>query len=315
MSQFDRIWVVGAGAIGSVLAALLERGGRAAVTLVGASPHWRAVRRSGLVLEGGLAGERSGEPPVPETVALTTATLEEVPALDARDLVILAGKLPRLAATAARLRGRVGEGTGLLAVQNGLGVTDLVQGALGRAPERALVLFGAHLTAPGRVRHFPGRILLGDGPAARALADLLAGGLAVEAAADYRAAEWSKLALNCLANPLAALLGVPNARLAEPALDPLKESILAEVRLVAEAEGVRIDLDVPAFNRYMSGPTGGNTPSMAVDVRRGEPTEIAWINGAVVRLGRERGIPTPVNATLVALVEALAGVGASRGRA
>jgi 2-dehydropantoate 2-reductase len=52
----------------------------------------------------------------------------------------------------------------------------------------------------------------------------------------------------------------------------------------------------------MQGPTGGNTPSMAIDLERGDRTEIEWINGAVVQLGRQRGIPTPVNASIVSMV-------------
>jgi len=64
-------------------------------------------------------------------------------------------------------------------------------------------------------------------------------------------------------------------------------------------------LTVADFNGYISGPTGENIPSMAIDVRRGEPTEIEHLNGAIVRLGRAHGIATPVNATLVRLIEAL----------
>lgn len=297
MSAFERIWVIGAGAVGSVLAALLNRAG-APVTLVGGSVHWQAVRREGLLFEAGL--------PAGAVVHVATAAPAEVPALGGRDLVVLAGKLTRLAETAAWLRERLAPAAGLLALQNGLGIAEIVGRALGRPAdrpaERALVYYGAHVPTPGRVRYFPGRVLLGAGPGAAALAGWLEGQMTVEVGGDVRQAEWEKLALNCLANPLAALLRVHNARLRDPALDPLKEGILAEVRAVMAAEGLALALTVPAFNAYMAGPTGSNTPSMAMDVRRGEPTEIEWINGAVVRLGRERGVPTPVNAALVTLV-------------
>ena len=53
------------------------------------------------------------------------------------------------------------------------------------------------------------------------------------------------------------------------------------------------------------GGTGGNRPSMLVDVLNRRKTEIDTINGAVVRLGRQHGVPTPVNATLVAAVKGL----------
>jgi len=313
MIHLERIWVVGAGAIGSVLAALLTRAsarrgdprGAGAppprIILVGESAHWAAVRKTGLVFECGLpAGTR---------VRLETATPESIPDLTDTDLVLLAGKLTRLAETLHRLSTRLAPPARLLAVQNGLGIDALVERALGRTPERGLVYFGAHVAAPGRVRYFPGRMRLRSGPAAAALARLLESELPGEVAADFRTAEWEKLAVNCIANPLAAILGVRNAVLGDASLNGLKEALLAEVRAVARAEGIELSVTVDDFNAYITGPTGGNTPSMAVDLARGEPTEIEFINGAVVSLGRRQAIAVPVNAGIADLVRFLAGKG------
>jgi ketopantoate reductase len=49
MAGFSKVWVVGAGAIGSVLAGLLHLAGRAQVFLVGQSVHWQAVKDAGLL--------------------------------------------------------------------------------------------------------------------------------------------------------------------------------------------------------------------------------------------------------------------------
>jgi 2-dehydropantoate 2-reductase len=295
MQGFERGWVIGAGAVGSVLAALLERSGRIKVGLVGSSVHWSAVRDGGLLIETGL--------PSPTRVALATQAPEALPDLDARDLALLTGKLTQLEAIAGRLRGRLERAGGIIALQNGLGIDEWAQSLLGRPVDRGLVHFGAHIPAPGRVRFFPGGLRLRPAPATAALAALLAdSGLRCELAGDFRAAEWRKLATNCLANPLAALLGVANAQVGRSELDGVKRALLDEVRSVAAAEGVQLEFTVEDFNRTITGATAGNVPSMAMDIARGAPTEIDYINGAVVRRGQARGIATPMNAAIVELV-------------
>ena len=331
MTAWDRIWVVGAGAVGSVLAAQLSRAGGPRALLVGRSAHWKAVCAGGLTFENGLQTAENGRqaatlggetgavvagaamtiPDAATTVRVETAAPETLPILAERDLVLLACKLTQLTEIAGWLRDRLGAGTALLAVQNGLGVDDLVSSALGRPPERGLIYFGAHVTVPGRVRYFPGRVSFRSGPAAEVLARLLEGRIACDFAADFRAAEWAKLAVNCLANPLAGILRVPNAGLADAALNPLKEALLAEVRAVAAAEGVKLETTAADFNAYITGPTGGNVPSLAIDLARGRETEIAHLNGAVVRLGMRHGIATPVNAAIVTMIQFLSMRGAT----
>ncbi len=305
MKRMERVWIIGAGAIGSAMAALQVLAGRAEAMLVGSSTHWQAVRDQGLRLS--LSGD------TPQTVRIPTCAPSDMPALGRADLVLLTGKLGDLEQTLSRIADRVPTETGVIALQNGLGVATYVGNLLGRPVDRGLVIFGANAPQPGSLHLYPGRIRWVRSAvteAAHALFDEITIGESrftselIDAAAG---AEWRKLAVNCLANPLAALLGEPNARLGAPDLDPAKEAILSEVRAVAQAEGVEMDLTVADFNRYMAGPTGGNTASMRTDILRGRPTEIDFINGAVVAKGREHGIPTPVNTLVVGLIKALSG--------
>ncbi len=296
--RFRRCWVVGAGVMGSALAAELHRQGGAEVHLVGQSLHLRRVRQEGLWVE--FPGRE------PQLLRLRAELPGEVPRLSGEDLVILAVKATALAETAFWLRERLSPRSGVLALQNGMGIRELLAESLGRPAARGLFFMGALGVWPGRVRVFPGRgIRLAPSPEGQALCAWLQGsGLQCRPEEDFAAVSWRKLAINCVANPLAGLLDCGNRHLVRPVLDPVKDAILDEVRRVARAHGVELDLDAAAFNSLV---TPDNTPSLRIDLLRGKPTEIDFLNGAVVRLGAEVGVATPVNQTLVSLVRFLEG--------
>lgn len=291
----ERVFIVGAGAVGSALAGLLFRAGMERVVLVGRSVHWQTVRDKGLVFHT-VGGEEV-------RLSIETATPEEMPETIPTDLVLLTGKLPDLESVASWLAPKAGPETPLIALQNGLEIRALAAAVFGREMERGLLFFGANSPEPGRVVYNRGLIRLESSAATLALAGLLEKAdikpIVVE---DFRPVEWFKLAINCVANPLAGILGAHNEAIRQPVLDPAKSAILAEVVRVARAAGVELDLDADFYNQKIK---GSNTPSLRTDLVRGRPTEIDHINGAVVAKGRELGVPTPVNELVVSLVKHL----------
>ena len=159
--------------------------------------------------------------------------------------------------------------------------------------ERGLFFMGARSPEPGRVRMFPRVIALAPSGPGRALAGWLEGsGIKCDLPDDFQARAWFKLAVNCVANPLAGILDSGNRHLIKPSLDPVKDAILNEVRAVARAEGVVLDLDAVKWNGMVE---PNNTPSLHIDLQRGVPTEIDYLNGAVVRFAQKHGLTTPVN--------------------
>ena len=266
--------------------------------MVGTSPHWQKVRDEGLLFQQpGLADQH---------LRIKTCAWSDIPDLGHGDVVLLTGKATGLAQVAERLRPRLGDGVEIFTLQNGLGVREMAGHLLGRTVEAGVALFGARSIAPGQVTFFgPGRLVLSAGQAGQALGDLLAGDdLQCELTHDYHSAEWFKLAINCLANPLAGILNVPNNQLIRQVLDPAKEALLGEIKVVAKAEGVEVDLSVERFNELLR---GDNVPSMRTDIDRSRPSEIEFINGAIVRLAQKHGIAAPANQLVTSLIKYLEG--------
>ncbi len=295
MREIKRIYIIGAGAVGSVLAALIKEAGGAEAVLVGGSIHWRTIREKGLILDAAGRGEK--------TLELATMTPEEMPEPDPTDAVLLTGKLPSLPATAKWLTEKTGPEVPLVALQNGLEIQETVSTLMGRPVERGLCFFGANSREAGQVTYNRGLIRLKRSPVAEALVELLSRAdikpLLVD---DFAPVEWFKLAINCVANPLAGLLAIDNESIRKEVLDPAKAAILEEVVKVARAAGEELELDVEFYNEKIR---GSNVPSLKTDLDRSRRTEIDFINGAVVRKGEELGVPTPVNALIVSLVKFL----------
>jgi 2-dehydropantoate 2-reductase len=85
----------------------------------------------------------------------------------------------------------------------------------------------------------------------------------------------------------------------------LMNSLACEAATVAEALGIQLPFDDPVGAvEDVARRTAANRSSMFQDMRRGAPTEIEAICGAVVRAGEQSGVPTPVNWAMLHLVRA-----------
>ncbi len=316
-----RIAVLGAGAVGGTLAALLDRAGHE-VSATARGAHRAAIAERGLRLRGGW-GDHLARIPVAER-------LERYP-----ELAIVATKAQdaggAIAASAEHLAG-----VPLVVVQNGLSGID---SAAASAPSSPLVgglaLFAASHLEPGLVEvTAPGSLLLAPGSRGAAAAlDLAAGALApvlpVQLGDDLRAAQWSKLLVNQV-NALPAVTGLSvQATVAHPGLLRVLTRSMQEAARVAAASGARFApvgaIDERAVTALRTLPTAlaaalprrmargmGDVPnpgSTLQSVRRGVPTEIDHLNGAIVDAARSAGVGAPVNAAITAMVHEAAAHG------
>jgi 2-dehydropantoate 2-reductase len=295
MQNHARCWIVGAGAVGSVLAALLHQNQTVEACLVGSSVHAEEIQKKGLLFQ--IADHK------PSAVHIKVCAPDQVPALVEKDLVLMTGKVPLLDRTLRWLRPKCGPEVGIIALQNGIGPEEIISQGLSRPVDRGLLFFGANSRSPGTVRYFPGAIHLKPSAVTENLCHLLAGStVKCEMAENFREMEWFKLAINCVANPFAGILKAGNRQIAQDVLNPAKELVLSEVCRVAEAEGVSMAVTVEEMNRYLQ---HDNVPSLKTDLDRGMPTEIEVLNGAVVRLAKRHGISTPANRLIVSMVKYL----------
>ncbi|HSF80945.1 MAG TPA: 2-dehydropantoate 2-reductase [Anaerolineales bacterium] len=197
-----------------------------------------------------------------------------------------------------------------LTLQNGLGNHEVLMRALGaERVAQGVTTIGANLLAPGRVRLAgEGVINLADHPRLKPLLELLRRpGFSVEITPNPESLVWGKLVINAAINPLTAILGVQNGELLElPGARRLMAAAGGEAAAVATALEISLPYPDPvAAAEAVARRTALNRSSMLQDISRGAPTEIDAICGAIVRAGKQTGVPTPVNETLWQLIQAL----------
>ncbi len=197
----------------------------------------------------------------------------------------------------------------VLTLQNGLGNAEVLAAELGEdRVAQGVTTYGATVLGPGRV-HPGGEGMVTvqqHGRLAPLIQSFRKSGLKIQEVPDISGIMWEKLIINVAINPLTGLLGVKNGKLLESSAATKIMGLAArEAEEVARALGIRIKMEDPGqAAESVAAATGENLSSMLQDIRRGAPTEIDALCGAVVRSGRSVDIPTPVNKLLMLLIQA-----------
>ena len=304
-----RFAVVGAGAIGSFVGAMLARSG-GDVTLIARGPHLRAMQEHGVRVRGEI-----GEFEVRVQATDDPATVGPV------DVVILTLKSHSLPAMAPRLSPLMGPDTSVITAQNGFpwwyfyrhgGEWEGTQletvdpgGVLSRNidPARAIgcvVYPSTEIVEPGVVWHIEGtRFAIGepDGSKSercRRIADaFIEAGLRCPIRTNIRHDIWVKLMGNVAYNPISALTRATLIEIVQcPETRELAAAIMSEVDLVANRLGIEIGVSI---EQRLEGANkvGHHKTSMLQDVETGRPTELEAIVGAIIELGNKMGLPLP----------------------
>ena len=294
-TQTLRIAVMGSGGVGGYFGGRLAAAGHA-VSFIARGPHLDALRARGLEIRSPL-----GDAHV-EGVQAT----DDPSAIGPVDVVMVAVKLYDVASAAEACRALVGPDTLVISFLNGIDSEDILCEALGReAVAGGVARISASIAEPGVIAHHGSFATLEfgelDGRASprldrfrSACADA---GIKARVSDAIVAAIWHKfifLASFAAITSVTRLAYGPIRR--HPETFALLERAVGEVAAVGQAKGVALGED-PAGDamKVVLGLGDGIKASMLVDLERGKPLELRFLSGAVVRLGRELGVATPVH--------------------
>ncbi len=298
-----QVTIIGAGVMGSLFGAMLQRAGNVVMLVDVRADHVSQLHRRGITIEEPDGGRDTVR--VPVTTDANTAL--------AADLFVVFVKTPFTEDALRPLAGRIPTGAPVLTLQNGLGNEETVTRVLGR---RVQVVLGvtSHTAAAineTTVRHTangPTIIGLPDGTrphALEAIAQMLTqAGIPARTTRHIYSHVWQKLLVNVGINALSALTGLTNGELlTEP------EMVASSRRLVAEAVAVMRAEEMPAtlrdpfdLVRAVADATRDTRSSMLQDLDAHRRTEIDAINGAIVRRGERHGVDVAANRLVTALV-------------
>ncbi|MEO8180117.1 MAG: 2-dehydropantoate 2-reductase [Deltaproteobacteria bacterium] len=318
-----KVCIVGAGAIGGLLAVRLAQAG-ASVSVMARGAHLEAIRQQGLTL---IAEDQSQH-------NVRLAASSSLADLGPHDVVVLGMKAHQVAAVAPDLPQVLGADTQVVTTQNGVPWWYFEKfagphagqhlesvdpgGVIARHIEIDRVIAciaypAAEIASPGVIRHIEGnRFSLGelDGTRStrlRALSELLhAAGFRAPMSADIRSEIWLKLWGNCSFNPISALTHASLADICEfPLTRELAAQVMREAQSIGDKLGVRF---LVSLEKRIAGAraVGHHKTSMLQDVEAGRPLELDALVGSVIELGRITETPTPYLDALYACTSLLA---------
>lgn len=299
-----RIGVYGTGGVGGFFGGKLAQAGEE-VIFFARGAHLEAIRHVGLRVES-VKGDFTVYPARAERDPATVGPL---------DVVIVGVKAWQVAEAAEAMRPLVGPQTLVVPLQNGVDAPEQLAAALDRGGDVPHVIGGlcrisSMVGGPGVIRHTGidpyiafNRLDAQPDPRVEHLREAFArSGVNVEIPADINVALWAKFAFIAPFSGVGAVTRSPAGVIrAFPETRRLLEDAIREVSAVGRARGVALPADLDARTLAMIEylPEGG-TASMQRDIMDGKPSELESQNGAIVRLGRACGVPTPVNAYLYA---------------
>jgi 2-dehydropantoate 2-reductase len=297
-----KIAFIGAGGVGGYFGGRLAAAGEE-VAFLARGRHLEAMRRDGLTLEG---------PSGPVRIHPVRATEDPAEAGPA-DLVVVAVKHWDLAGALPLARRLLGPSTEVLSLLNGVEATGILARAVGA--ERVLggvAYVVAAIDGPGRIRYggATARLAVGalGGRRSRAAEEFGAAcrraGVEIRVAEDIESALWEKFVFLTAVSGVTAAARLPIGPLRQhPGARELLERAMREATELARARGIALPSDT--VDRQMAicdRLPADSVSSMLTDLSRGNRLELPWLSGAVERMGRESGVPTPAHAFLSAVL-------------
>ena len=297
-----QIMVVGAGSVGGFFGAHLAKQ-NPHVSFLLRPKTLEAVKRRGLTIKS-AKGNFTVHPPA------ASSPRELAPP----DLIILGVKAYDLDEVMAQLEPVLTERTVILTLQNGIDTEDRLIARLQRDCVVGGVAFiYSKIVEAGVIEHYKrGAVAIGELMGNRSgrllqIADIFQqAGAPCQLSDDIRKSKWEKMCWNCVFNPITVLIDDKVAKaLDHPEMAGVIRQVVGEVAAVSAAMKVPLAPDMADKVVKWTQELRDIHTSMYDDWKSKRPTEIDYLNGYIVRRGRELGIQTPVNEALTAMVKAV----------
>ena len=296
-----RFAVFGAGGVGGYFGGRLAQAGHD-VTFIARGEHLEAIRKNGLTVES-VAGDFR---------VLPAQATDDPASIGPVEAVVVCVKAWQVKEAAGRIRPLVGPETVVVPLENGVEAPDELAGVLGPGPVLGgLCKIVSFVRAPGVVRHSGvapsvafGEMSGGESERVRRLRAEVrrAKAMDVEEPPDIRVAMWQKFVFIAAVSGVGAVTRAPaDVFRSIPETRRLLDTAMRETQAVGRRRGVAIPLHTAERTlAFVDTLPPGSTASMQRDLMAGRPSELEYQTGTVVRLGREAGVPTPVNDFLYA---------------
>ena len=297
-----QIMVVGAGSVGGFFGAHLAKN-NPNVSFLLRPRTLEAVKRNGLTIKSAKGNFTVHPPAASNPRELATP-----------DLIILAVKAYDLDEVMTQLEPVLTDRTVILTLQNGIDTEDRIIARLHRDCVVGGVAFiYSKIVEPGVIEHYKrGGVAIGElmGHKSERLSQIAEifkqAGISCQLSEDIRKSKWEKMCWNCVFNPLTVVIDDKVAKaLDHPEMAGVIRQIVGEVAAVSAAVKVPLALDMAEKVVKWTQELRDIHTSMYDDWKAKRQTEIDYLNGYIVRVGRELGIPTPVNEALTAMVKTI----------
>ena len=293
-----KIAVYGTGGVGGYFGGQLALAGED-VIFIARGKHLQAIRESGLYV-----ASTKGDFHIRHAPAFETPS-EAGPV----DLVLIAVKAWQVPEIATSLHPMLKPETFVVPLENGVEAADQLTAVIGK--ERVVGGFCkiiSYIEGPGRIKHAGAEPFVAFGELDNSKSDrtqklldaFQKSGVASKIPDDIQAAIWEKFLFIASMSGMGAVTRAPIGVIRTISeTRAMLEDAMREIFNVAVAKGIRLQETVIAKTMgFVDQLPAVGTASMQRDITEGKPSELESQNGAVVRFGKQVGVPTPVHAFL-----------------
>jgi len=296
------VWIIGTGALASLFAVMLEQAGIPILMTGTWKKAIRKINRTGILFTG-----QNEQPSLHQVRASLTPKNE--PKAKLAIVLVKSWQTPKAAEI---LKSCLADDGYCVTLQNGFGNKETLQKALGKQRVlHGITTYGATLTAPAEVKLGGiGEIILQSHPHAPAFCKLMQrAGFDCQISNNFQRAFLNKIIVNAIINPLTAIWNITNGELlALPNINHIIDTMITEILHILRLEYHDFDTTTEEIFeniRTISKQTSGNRSSMLQDIDCCAPTEINFINGALVNIAKEHHIESPLNQAVVHIIHSL----------